>query len=198
MASSINALTSSGGGVVTTADSSGVLNLQSNSTTIAAVSSTGLSVTGSITATGQINGTLGVGQTWQDLTASRSTSTVNAGSFVIGNSYTIVTVGTTIFTSIGASANTVGVSFTATGVGSGTGTARNTYRNTTGNPIQVNTTIVVSASGNALLQVDGVTVGSMSNQFGDRTLTATLNGVVPNQSYYQVTSGTISVWAELR
>ena len=198
MASSINALTSSGGGVVTTADSSGVLNLQSNSTTIAAVSSTGLSVTGSITATGQINGTLGVGQTWQDLTASRSTSTVNAGSFVIGNSYTIVTVGTTSFMSIGASANTVGVSFTATGVGSGTGTARNTYRNTTGNPIQVNTTIVVSASGNALLQVDGVTVGSMSNQFGDRTLTATLNGVVPNQSYYQVTSGTISVWAELR
>lgn len=50
-------------------------------------------------------------------------SSVTAGSFVIGATYTITSVGTTSFTSIGASANTVGVSFTATGVGSGTGTA---------------------------------------------------------------------------
>jgi hypothetical protein len=46
-----------------------------------------------------------------------------AGSFVVGQTYTIVSVGTTSFTAIGASANTVGVVFTATGVGSGTGTA---------------------------------------------------------------------------
>lgn len=49
--------------------------------------------------------------------------TVTAGSFVVGTTYTIVSVGTTNFTLIGASANTVGVTFTATGVGSGTGTA---------------------------------------------------------------------------
>lgn len=48
---------------------------------------------------------------------------VAAGSFVAGLSYTIATVGTTDFTAIGASANTVGVTFKATGVGSGTGTA---------------------------------------------------------------------------
>ena len=48
---------------------------------------------------------------------------VNAGSFTIGAEYTIATVGTTDFTLIGASSNTVGVVFTATGVGSGTGTA---------------------------------------------------------------------------
>lgn len=48
---------------------------------------------------------------------------VTAGSFVAGLSYTIATVGTTDFTLIGASANTVGVTFKATGVGSGTGTA---------------------------------------------------------------------------
>ena len=48
---------------------------------------------------------------------------VAAGSFVVGTEYTIATVGTTNFTLIGASANTVGVIFTATGVGSGTGTA---------------------------------------------------------------------------
>lgn len=50
-------------------------------------------------------------------------STINAGSFVVGTWYTILTVGTTNYTLIGASSNTVGVIFQATGVGSGTGTA---------------------------------------------------------------------------
>lgn len=48
---------------------------------------------------------------------------VTAGSFVTSTVYRILTVGTTDFTLIGASANTVGVVFTATGAGSGTGTA---------------------------------------------------------------------------
>jgi hypothetical protein len=48
---------------------------------------------------------------------------ITAGSFVVGKSYTIRSVGTTSFTGIGAVANTVGVLFTATGVGSGTGVA---------------------------------------------------------------------------
>ena len=48
---------------------------------------------------------------------------VTAGSFVATKQYTIRTVGTTDFTLIGAVANTVGVLFTATGVGSGTGVA---------------------------------------------------------------------------
>jgi hypothetical protein len=49
--------------------------------------------------------------------------TITAGSFVVGHSYTILTLGTTNFTLIGAASNTIGVSFTATGAGSGTGTA---------------------------------------------------------------------------
>lgn len=49
--------------------------------------------------------------------------TVNAGSFINGKTYTIVSVGSTDFTSIGASSNTIGVSFIATGAGSGNGTA---------------------------------------------------------------------------
>ena len=48
---------------------------------------------------------------------------ITAGSFVVGRSYQIQSVGTTSFTAIGASANSAGVNFTATGVGSGTGTA---------------------------------------------------------------------------
>jgi hypothetical protein len=52
-----------------------------------------------------------------------STPTVAANAIEAGNTYTILTVGTTNFVSIGAASNTVGVVFTATGTGSGTGTA---------------------------------------------------------------------------
>jgi hypothetical protein len=50
-------------------------------------------------------------------------NTATAGSFVVGQQYTIVSVGTTDFTAIGAISNEVGVRFTATGTGAGTGTA---------------------------------------------------------------------------
>jgi len=45
-----------------------------------------------------------------------------ATSITIGVEYKILTLGTTNFTSIGAPSNTVGLYFTATGVGTGTGT----------------------------------------------------------------------------
>ena len=48
---------------------------------------------------------------------------VAAGNFVTGVIYRILSVGSTDFVAIGASANTVGVIFIATGAGSGTGTA---------------------------------------------------------------------------
>ena len=47
-----------------------------------------------------------------------------AGSFVIGDTYLITSIGTTNFQTIGAASNTVGIHFIATGVGSGTGTAQ--------------------------------------------------------------------------
>jgi hypothetical protein len=50
-------------------------------------------------------------------------TSVAAGSFVAYTPYTIESVGTTDFTAIGASANTVGVTFIASAAGSGTGTA---------------------------------------------------------------------------
>ena len=59
MASSINASTSGGGGVITTADSSGNLNIQSGGSTVVAVTSTGASVTGTLAATGAVSGTTG-------------------------------------------------------------------------------------------------------------------------------------------
>jgi len=53
----------------------------------------------------------------------KRTSSVVAGSFVVGTTYEIMSIGTTDFTLIGATANTVGLTFAATGVGAGTGTA---------------------------------------------------------------------------
>jgi hypothetical protein len=59
------------------------------------------------------------------LDATLSTFNVTtAGSFVVGHVYTIFALGNTNFTAIGATANTVGITFKATGVGSGTGTAK--------------------------------------------------------------------------
>ena len=53
-----------------------------------------------------------------DLTAGE---TVTAGAITVGGKFVIQSVGTTDFTLIGASSNTVGTIFIATGVGTGTG-----------------------------------------------------------------------------
>ncbi len=65
-------------------------------------------------------------------------SVVNAGSFVIGEEYEINTVGDTDFTAIGASSNTAGVTFTATGFGD---------LNTTGTAIELSTDKVFEVVG---------------------------------------------------
>ncbi len=60
--------------------------------------------------------------TTSDLTTT-TTVTEQAGLFVVGETYTIVSSGNTDFTGIGAADSNVGTSFIATGVGSGTGIA---------------------------------------------------------------------------
>lgn len=49
--------------------------------------------------------------------------TLTAGSFTIGQQYTIQTLGTTDFVALGAASNTVGITFITNDLGSGTGTA---------------------------------------------------------------------------
>ena len=98
---------------------SGTLTVQTGSTLIfngATVTQTALQ-----TPMFDVRNTLGVTISGGNLVGALMT-TATAGAFVIGRKYTILTVGTTSFTSIGASANTIGIAFTATGVGSGTGT----------------------------------------------------------------------------
>ncbi len=51
-------------------------------------------------------------------------ASTTAGSFIIGYTYLITYIGTTNFQLIGATSNTVGLHFIATGIGSGTGTAQ--------------------------------------------------------------------------
>ena len=53
----------------------------------------------------------------------RSNPVTPAGEFVVGDTYSILSLGTTDFTKVGASINAIGVTFTATGDGNGTGTA---------------------------------------------------------------------------
>lgn len=64
-----------------------------------------------------------------DLTAVSPIGTYSAGSFLVGKTYTILSVGSTNFTSIGAASNTIGIRFKATGVGSGSGTAGGSLSN---------------------------------------------------------------------
>ena len=68
MASSIAALTAGGGGVVTTADSSGNLDLKSGTTTVLALTATGIAVTGTLSASGGVNNSI------QPITASVGSS----------------------------------------------------------------------------------------------------------------------------
>jgi hypothetical protein len=60
---------------------------------------------------------------WTALAAGKLTIVETAGSFVTGRSYRITSLGNTVYTSIGAAANLVGIYFVATGAGSGSGTA---------------------------------------------------------------------------
>jgi hypothetical protein len=73
MASTIAALTSGAGGISMTGDASGILNLNSNGTTVASVSSTGMAVTGTLSASGGITAT-GLTAKIQPITASVAAS----------------------------------------------------------------------------------------------------------------------------
>ena len=57
MSSSLAALTSGGGGIAMTADSSGNLNLLSGTTTVLALTATGVAVTGTLTSSGVLSAT---------------------------------------------------------------------------------------------------------------------------------------------
>jgi len=63
MASSINASTSGAGGVITTADNTGILNIQSAASTVLAIASSGTTVTGTGSYSGNLSFNSGYGST---------------------------------------------------------------------------------------------------------------------------------------
>ena len=63
---------------------------------------------------------------WNVIGRTYSSTLFLAGTFVVGRLYKIESIGTTDFRLVGASANTIGLTFTATGPGTGTGTASTT------------------------------------------------------------------------
>jgi len=94
-----------------------------------------------------------------------SFSTVTAGSFVVGRTYTITAVGNTDFQAIGASADTIGVTFTATGAGSGTGTATSGFSKvasgTYTQPVPLSLTDIDYASGIATATASTAAVSTL-------------------------------------
>ena len=103
------------------------------------------------------------------------TTIVNSGSFVIGRTYIIVTLGTTDFTLIGAASNTVGVSFIATGVGTGTGTANSGYYIT--NVVSSTQVQISNSSGGAVLNLTDTNIPFRTRMYSYPT-TDTLRDVV--------------------
>jgi hypothetical protein len=103
------------------------------------------------------------------------TNTITSGSFIVGNTYVIATVGTTDFTLIGASANTVGVEFTASGVGTGTGTATTV----TGRASSLSTVLPVTkgGTGNSSVTPNAVFVG---NSTSTSAILAVKPGIIGN------------------
>ena len=104
----------------------------------------------------------------------------DAGYFVVGQTYTIASVGTTDFEVIGAPENKIGITFVATGVGSGTGTAtRVTY-----DPVAI-----IDGSAQGLNNTDGFGKSIASDYHGDCNFIAApnkdhVNGITDNGIVY--------------
>ena len=115
-----------------------------------------------------------------------------AGTFTVGKEYQIVSLGTTNFTLIGASSNTIGLIFTATGIGTGSGTAllANVGNiDTTGQiyyvaskPDSTHFTINNQAGSTIVLTTDSASlIGYMGGQPAIRVTTSTTNNLTENQ-----------------
>jgi len=106
MASSINASTSGGGGVIVSSDATGNLNIQSGGSTVVAVTSTGVAITGTLAATGAITPSQTAG-----FIGTNTNNSANAGSIGEYISSTVASAGVSLTTTVFA--NITSISLTA-------------------------------------------------------------------------------------
>jgi hypothetical protein len=117
-------------------------------------------------------------------------ASVAAGNFVPGVVYTIAFVGTTNFTLIGASSNTVGITFRATGYGSGTGKAAYEYKiDSVGTSFGLTGVSITGSSGQFACTAAASTlyVGQTITITGTKTGTATFTGYA-NPTTYKISA----------
>ena len=118
----------------------------------------------------------------------------SAGSFTIGQQYKIVSVGSTSFTSIGASSNTVGTIFTATGVGTGSGTASIVWVAFLGVTDLIATPTVYSISGTSGFATGTYGMYGVSSSIADVPATF-INGRAFEITYVDANTYTITIVA---
>ena len=109
MASTIAAVTTGGGGVITTADSSGNLSLLSGATTVVAVTSAGVAVTGTLAVSGAVTLTTALPVLQGGTGVTTSTGT---GAVVLGTGPSI---SSAVMTTMASSVITIGTPVTASG-----------------------------------------------------------------------------------
>ena len=114
------------------------------------------------------------------LTVSNAGTIVNAGSFIVGVTYSIFSVGNTNFTLAGAPNNNLGTTFVATAVGSGTGTVSTFLA-----PYQ--TITIQGAGANGLdLQAKIVSIGGNTVNIDTAATTSVTSQEVSNYVYSDV------------
>jgi len=179
MASTINATTASGGGIVETGDASGVLALQSNGTTIVTVSSTGEAVTGNMTASGTVADGVGTIRPLVSGTAQASTSGTSITFTGIPSWVKRVTVMFNGVSTSGTSSYLIQIgsgSVTTTGYGSAStqlGGSASTATSTAGYLLNSNNASYTQ-SGNITISLVGGNVYVASGIVGNSTGTATI------------------------
>ena len=129
-------------------------------------------------------------------------TSVTAGSFVVGNTYVIVTLGSTPtnFVAIGAASNTIGVMFTATDVGTGNGTAilvDNIFTIPAG-AFTINASYIIKTVGTTDFTLIGAATNTIGVIFtatgvGDPTTTGTANIIASRLTITSVRFGNVGI-----
>ena len=163
MASSLNASTSGGGGVITTADASGNLDIQSGGSTVVAVTSTGAKVS-----TGSLTGSYGTGGITTNFAAGDAALNANT----TGSQNVAVGVSALISNTTGAANLAVGYQALGSNVSGSNNLAMGQtalYYNTASNNTAVGYQAMQGAS--------GTSTGASNSAFGSSALTANTTGV---------------------